>query len=85
MKNILYIILGGVITFFIIEFIKKSKGVKPVADSKAKQDFQALLRTDEAEQLISSPEFRAVLLTSEFRVLMKGIADQYLSELTKVL
>jgi len=85
MKQLAFTILGGVITFFIIDFIGKSKSKKSVANDHTKQDFINLLKTEEANDLIMSNKFKQLLLTNEFRQLMKGIADDYLISLTKAL
>jgi len=82
MKTFLFILIGAVAMFIILKVMSSGK---PVSENKTKEDLKLFLQTKEANELISSPQFSAVILTKEFRNLLKDIADDYINELTKKL
>jgi hypothetical protein len=80
MKTVLYILIGAVGMFLILKVMSTGK---PIAENKTTEDLKKFLQTKEANELLQTEQFAAVLLTPEFRNLMKDIADVYINELTK--
>lgn len=78
----MFILIGAVIMFIVLKLLSKGK---PIADDKTSENFQLLLGTKEAHELIRSPQFAAVLTTPEFKNLAKGIADKYIMDIAKKL
>ena len=82
MKTALYILIGAAVMFIVLKVLSSGK---PISENKTKEDLKLFLATKEANELLQTPEFTAVLLTKEFRNLLKDIADSYINELTKKL
>ena len=82
MKTFLFIIIGAVAMYVILKVLSSGK---PISENKTTEDLKLFLQTKEANELIQTPQFAAILLTKEFRNLMKDIADAYINELTKKL
>jgi len=82
MKVALYILVGAVLMYIILKFVSD----KPtVSNSEMQNNFKKLLETSEAVNVLASDQFANLLLTPEFKNLMKGISDQYLQTITQSL
>jgi hypothetical protein len=80
MKTVLFILIGAAGMFLILKVMSSGK---PIAENKTTEDLKKFLQTKEANDLIKTEQFAAVLLTKEFRILLKDISDAYINELTK--
>jgi hypothetical protein len=82
MKTVIYILIGAVATFIILKVVSVGK---PLSDDKTTENLKLFLATSQAKALVRTPEFYEALLTKEFFNLSKGIATQYLKEVSKQL
>jgi len=82
MKTLLFILIGATGMFLILKVMSSGK---PISENKTTEDLKKFLQTKEANELIQTEQFAAVLLTKEFRTLLKDISDAYINELTKKL
>ncbi len=78
----MFILIGAVLMFIILKLLTKGK---PIPDDKTSENFQLLLGTKEAHELIRTPQFADVLMTKEFKNLAAGIADKYIMDIAKKL
>ena len=83
MREILFILLGGVIMFFVLTFIagKKKKTDTKTSDTLLKE----LLTTSESINLLKTNEFKTLSDTTEFRNYVKLLTQEQIYALANKL
>jgi len=81
MRPILWILLGGLITFVILK-IASSKVVNTSGTSTA---FKQLAKTQQMSNLVRTNEFRELIKTNQFKDLVKTLAEDQLVAMSKTL
>jgi hypothetical protein len=88
MKNILYVLIGAGAMFAILKVMKKQ--IKQSSQSQSESDETGelvikVLSTDQARNLVLSPQFKALMKTDEFKKLYSVLGTRYLTALANTL
>jgi hypothetical protein len=76
-KAILFVLLGGVLTFVALKILAGEKS----KSSPTAEKFKALIKTPEASAVAKTEEFTALILSPAFSEFAKTIAQSYIQDL----